>query len=152
MREKELVLAIIIIANTKADGRCGKVSIVIAQHISTPPQPVVMASSPDCEPSFPARNSKHFLVCLLSRAFAPYPTLILSPLTSATGALDQRQPRNLAASKTTDLSTFFYRVKSKRLAAGHDLVAGVASIIEIRSGEAGSWPLRAFMRGTRGWD
>lgn len=30
-------------------------------------------------------------------------------------------------------------MKTKRLAAGHDLVAGVASMIEIRSGEAGSW-------------
>jgi hypothetical protein len=140
--EKELVLAIII-ANTRADARCGKVSIVIAQHISTPPA---------CRHGLLARlraifsrkeraSISWFACC---HAFAPYPTLILSPLSSATGALDQRQPRNLAASKTADLSTFFHRVKTKRLAAGHDLVAGVASIIEIRSGEARSRPLRGF--------
>jgi hypothetical protein len=102
-----------------------------------------MASSPDSEAIFSHKKQQAsiswFACC---HAFAPYPTLILSPLTSAIGALDQRQPRSSAASKPTDLSTFFHRVKTKRLAAGHDLVAGVASIIEIRSGEAGSWPLR----------
>ena len=62
----------------------------------------------------------------------------------------QTTAKKLSSFKTTDLSTFFNRVKTRRLAAGHDLVAGVASIIEIRSGEAGSWPLRGFMRGYEG--
>jgi hypothetical protein len=128
-----------------------EVSIVIAQHISARPSLSSWPPRPTASHLFPQGTASIscFACC---HAFAPRPTLILSPLTSATGALDQRQPRSLAASKTTDLSTFFNRVKSKRLAAGHDLVAGVASIIEIRSGEAGSWPLRGFMRGTRGWD
>jgi hypothetical protein len=90
VREKELVLAIIIIANTKADARCGKVSIVIAQHISMPPQPVVMASSPDCRAIFSRKERQAFLGLLVVTAFAPHPTLIFSPLNSATGALDQR--------------------------------------------------------------
>jgi len=45
------------------------------------------------------KEQQAFLALLVVTPLQPCPTLILSPLTSATGALDQRQPRSLAALK-----------------------------------------------------
>ena len=98
------------------------------------------------------KEQQAFLALLVVTPLHPIQPLSFPRSLLPTSALDQRQPRSLAASKTTDLSTFFNRVKTRRRAAGHDLVAGVASIIEIRSREAGSWLSRGFTRGTRGWD